>query len=425
MAVSDNAALAEQFPSVAVTSKGKAVVVFERGSQIWSNLYDPATDAWGTPVKIDDRPQTASIPHIAVDKNDNLLVVWTQDPNAALKGVWFSTSADGVTWSAPASITTTAVNSSALAMNADGVAVVAWTEAVSSNMSAQIGASFRPGPGMAWTTPVTKAAGFGESDDRAEAVAVSGKGEAFVVWEQTDMGAADQESIFEMHHTAAGWSAPKLFETFDGGPCYDPNVATNTAGTAVVTWIEVDSDMERIRARRRAFGDVDFGMPQVFGMGGIIENLQAPALVLDEAGKATLAWANSIQSKFNVFAARSDLLGTVPPDLFNLEFDNPNTAADDDPNDAYWRAPLPALAVDHAGNVTLVWRKRVDKPVKRFDLWSMRFPAGGMNWTTAAKIETRDIGSVEWPAVAANADGMVVAAWNYTVETDVWAAVFR
>src|ERR1700743_3701292 len=105
-------------------------------------------------------------------------------------------------------------------MNADGVAAVAWTQGAGDHY--EIGASFRPGPGMAWTTPVTNTAGFGENNDRDAAAAAAGKGEAFVVWHQDDMGTADQDSIFEMHHTAAGWSAPKLFETFDDGPCFAP-----------------------------------------------------------------------------------------------------------------------------------------------------------------------------------------------------------
>jgi len=422
-AVANNAALAETFPSVAVSSKGKAVAVYKRGGQLWANTYDPAVNLWSTtPSMIDARQFDIYSPHIAVDKNDNYLVVWQQDPNQSLKGIWWSTSSDGKTWTTPAAITTTIAMGPSLAMNADGAAVVGWTEAVIADSTSQVGASLRPAPGMAWTTPnLAPEGGFGETGDYSVAVGMSGKGEAFVAWNEDDKGTADEPSIFEMHHTAAGWSTAGLFETYDARPCYLPSVATNSAGTAVITWIEVspDASMETIRARRRAFGDNQFGSPQMFGLGVSIENLQAPALVLDEAGKATLSWANEIQGKFQVYYARSDLLGTVPADLGVIETDN--AATDDDPNDVYQRAPLPALAVDPANNVTLIWRKRVGK---RFDLWARRF-TGGSNWGTATKIETRDIGSVEWPTVAAGSDGTVVAIWNYQVETDVWATVFR
>jgi hypothetical protein len=421
--VSNNAALAEIAPSVAVSSKGKAVAVFTRGNQLFANTYDPAANMWSTtPTMIDSRSSYSESPRIAVDKNDNFLVVWSQDPNQPAKGIWWSTSSDGKQWTMPASIATTVSSGAALAMNGDGVAVVAWTEYISADSTSRVVAAFRPAPGMPWTTAAAPEGGFGEIGDYATAVGVTGKGEAFVAWYQDDMGTAAEPSIFEMQHTASGWSAAGLFETYDGGPCQMPSVATNAAGTVVITWIEVGSGgtMEYIRARRRAFGDGQFGAPQLFGQGPAIDNLQAPALVLDESGKATLAWANEIQSKNQVYWARSDVLGTVPPDLGFIEMDN--AATDDDPTDPYQRAPLPLLAVDPTGNVTLVWRKRVGK---RFDLWASRFAAGGTNWGLAAKIENRDIGSVEWPAVAAGSDGTVVAAWDYQVETDVWATVFR
>jgi hypothetical protein len=344
--------------------------------------------------------------------------VWQQDPGQSDKGIWWSTSTNGIQWSTPMAITTTAAFSPALSMNADGVAVVAWTETTPSCW--QIGASFRAAPGMSWSTPVTKIAGDGETNDRDAAVAVSGKGEAFVVWHQDDMGTAGQDSIWEMQHTSAGWSTPTLFETFDDGPCYAPNVATNSAGTAIVVWIEVGTGMEIIRARRRAFGENQFAAPVMFGEGVVIDNTQAPALVVDESGRATLAWANEIQSKFQVFWARSNVMGTVPPDLGFIE--NDDAAADDNPNDPLARATLPSLGVDPTGNVTLVWRKRAGK---RFDAWSRRFTAGATDWGGAVKIDNRDIGSVEWPFVAVGIDGTAVAVWDYTVEADVWAATLR
>jgi hypothetical protein len=426
LVVSDNPALAEIEPRVAVSSKGKAVSVFQRGAQIWANVYDPAQNSWGTPTMIDGRTQNASSSRIAVDKNDNYLVVWQQDPNASFKGIWWSTSSDGMQWSAPAAITTTAAFSPALSMNADGVAAVAWTESAPANTSYQLGASFRPAPTAAWTTPVTVKAAEFETDDRDAQVAVSGKGEAFVVWHQDDMGAADQDSVWEMHHTAAGWSTARLFETYNDGPCFSPNVAANSAGTVVATWLEVSADdsTETVRARRYAFGDADFGAPQEFVSGGPIDNFQTPALVLDEAGLATEALAFEIQSQFQVFVASADFL---PDNQFSVDhIDLDDAAADDTPGDASQRATLPALAVDPAGTVTLVWRKRIAGATKRFDAWACRRPAGvTSDFTTPVKIETRDIGSVEWPWVAAGSDGTTVAVWDYTVEPDIWAAVFH
>jgi hypothetical protein len=420
-AVSDNAALQEILPRVAVGSTGKAVTVFQHGGQVWANTYDPALDQWGTAGPVDGRAQVASEARIAVDKNGNYLAVWQQDPNQSLKGIWLSTSSDGVHWSAPASITTTAAESPALSMNADGVAVVAWTEATADYF--QLGTSFLSGPGGTWTAPLTVPAGFGETNDRDAAVAVSGKGEAFVVWHQDDRGTADEDSIWEVHHTAAGWSTPGLFETYDLGPCFAPNIAANSAGTVIATWLEVGDTMETIRARRWAFGGAGFGTPQMVASSGFIDNFQAPALVVDEAGKATIAAAFEIQSKWQVFGLRTDALGMILPDVWALETDD--AATDDVSGDPSVHATEPVLGVDHAGNVTLVWRKRATGTARRFDAVSRRLLAGSSDWTPQNRIETRDIGSVEWPSLGVGSDGTVVAVWDYTVEADVWAAVLR
>ena len=425
--VATNTALAESVPKVAVSSKGKAVAVFERGAEVWSNSYDPATNIWGTPVQIDGRAG-ATTPQIAVDKNDTYTAVWVQDPSGPNKGVWWSTSSDGgAHWTPLAAITTTAAMSPALSVNADGVAVVAWTEATADYW--QIAASFRAAPGAAWLTPVTFPANDSESNDRDAAVAVSGKGEAFVVWHQDDKGNADQDSIWEMHHTAAGWSAARLFETYNDGPCFAPAVRANTAGTVVATWVEVGASAassETLRARRYVFGGGDFAAPVGLETGVFIDDYQAPALALDESGTATMSWAFEIQSKWQVYAARTSFVGTgtagmVVADLFVIETDD--AATEDDPNDASVRATLPALGVDPTGNVTLVWRKRVTKT--RFDAWSRRLLKGADAWTTPKRLESRDIGSVEWPAIGVGSDGTAVAVWDYTVEADVYAAVFR
>ena len=334
-----------------------------------------------------------------------------------IKGIWWSSSTDGVHWSAPAAITTTAALSPSLAMNPDGVAVVAWSESTPNNE--QLATSFRSAPGAAWSTPVTVAANDSEYEDHTPAVAVSGKGEAFVVWVQADMGAADEDSIWEMHHTAAGWSKARLFETYNEGACWVPSVAANAAGNVIAAWIQVGS-LETIRARRYTFGAADFDAAVDVTQGEYIDNFQGPGLVLDEAGTATVAWSFAVQQKWQTFATRAGATETWPVDAMAMETDN--AAAYDDPNDATARATLPTLGIDPTGNVTLVWRKRVGK---RFDVWARRLPKATGVWGTATLLETHDTDSAEWPTLGVGSDGTAVATWGYGTEADIWAAVFR
>ena len=116
----------------AVDAAGNAVVVYRHGTNIRASRYNAATDAWTMPVGVETRTGgQAYSPSIAVDKNGLWLVIWQQDQAMSLKGLWQSTSTDGMTWSAPTAITTAAgsipVAAPVLALNKDGTAVAAWT----------------------------------------------------------------------------------------------------------------------------------------------------------------------------------------------------------------------------------------------------------------------------------------------------------
>ena len=101
-----------------------------------------------------------------------------------------------------------------------------------------------------------------------------------------------------------------------------------------------------------------------------------------------------------------------------MESDN-DAAADNAGNSNIARVPDPVLGNDAAGNVMMVWRKRMGT---RFDAWAQRY-AGG--WQTAAPIETRDTNSVFGPVIGVGPNGTAVAAWYYGTDLTVYANVFR
>ena len=73
----------ETLPHVAVSSTGKAVVVYERGSGLWSSLYDPATKVWSNAAQIDGRNGSAGAPLVADRQERHLhLAVWPQDTSS-------------------------------------------------------------------------------------------------------------------------------------------------------------------------------------------------------------------------------------------------------------------------------------------------------------------------------------------------------
>jgi len=77
MLAENNSLQYDRLSSVAVDSKGNAVVVYEHGYVLWSNYYSAATGTWGTPGPVDARADSqVSWSTVAVDKTGKFLAVW-------------------------------------------------------------------------------------------------------------------------------------------------------------------------------------------------------------------------------------------------------------------------------------------------------------------------------------------------------------
>ena len=417
-AVGADPALTEFQPAVAVDAAGNAVVIYAHGQEIWASKLDAASGNWGTPVGIDTRTGSAAQdPKVAVDKNGAYTAIWTQVNAGTLNGVWQSTSADGVHWSAPTAITTTIAEEPAFAMNADGAAVVAWTEFVANK--GQASASTRSATGQTWSAPTVMRDGD-DNGTREPVVAISGLGDAFVGWIQSEGGTADQLSVWMRVHTSAGWNAAALMENYDDWASYAISIAANKAGNAIVTFVHETASTAQLWSRRYAPAS-GFAAAVKVDEGTDIDPQFPPTVTLDDTGTATAAWALSIQQKYNVYTSRNGPSDVAWAARTAMETDN--TAADDstDSQDVLDSMTDPLVQTDPAGNVTLVWRKRTAN--KRFDLWGRRFSGG--SWGPAALLESRDANTVLFPALAVGANGTAVVTWYYGTELDVWANVYR
>jgi hypothetical protein len=410
-------------PAVAVDPSGNAVVVFQNGSAIYANHYDATQNSWGTPTPLDARG-LAYEPKVAVDKNGIYVAVWGIPNDTTYKGIWTSTSSDGVNWSTPpTAITTTSAWSPVISMNANGDAVVAWTESISNNW--QVAAAMRTGGNNpSWGGPTVLLTSK-DDGDRNPAAVISGTGEAFVGWEQTDGTSAAIDVIWMAQHTSSGWGKAFVFDD-DMAGAYKVSLAANKSGAVIATYLELTpTNSLKLWSRRYTPGSGFAGALGVTEANEIDETLP-PALVLDDTGVATVAWNVQVGTDFEVHASRSAASDTSWPAETPIETDD--TAADDDPNntDQTAHATMPLLGCDPAGNVTLVWRKRTTASGQRYDLVSRRLPVGG-TWNPVIPVESMDTLSVFFPALAVGTNGTAVAAWYYSTDTSsaatVWASV--
>ncbi|MES1172124.1 MAG: hypothetical protein ABUL77_02715, partial [Bacteroidota bacterium] len=200
--------------AVAVDASGNAVLVYRHGPGIRASRFTAATATWAAPVVLESRTGQAYSPAIGVDKNGQWLVIWQQAEGMSLQGIWQSTSADGVTWTAPTAITTAAAFEPELSMNRDGFAAAAWYGRATDG-SFVTTASIRAAG--AWGAPTVLKAANTANGYPLQKVAVSGTSEAFVVWEDPDDGPAKESSIWLRRYSAGAWTPAALVETFDDG----------------------------------------------------------------------------------------------------------------------------------------------------------------------------------------------------------------
>jgi len=426
--------VAETRPSVAVHFNGDAVVVMEHGGEIWFTRYSAALDMW-TPQSLLATPNvstTFATPLVVVDGAGRYMAVW--GPGTNNSGIWLRTSDDGVNWGAITMLNTSTDYAfmPAIAVNSDGMAIVAWRERLSNN-NQQLIARVRSTSG-AWT-PADLMLPADDANDRIQSVAVSGAGEAFVVWEQRD-GTIGMNTIWGRQYVfPAGWGAAVPLESYDGGRAYAPAVAANPAGNAIVTYLQRVGSSGTASLWARRYTGAAWGTALKVAESTNIDSSQAPAVTLDNAGTATVAFGMESAGRYNVYTSRQAQSETAWP-TSPMAMETDNMAADDSAGTfgATARATLPSVRNDLFGNVVLIWRKRVGPPDPlRFDLYARRY-AGG-SWGAAQLIETLDTGAtpsnpatVFNPVLGSNGAGETIATWYYggtNVSLDVYASVLR
>ncbi|HXU03661.1 MAG TPA: hypothetical protein VN903_22000, partial [Polyangia bacterium] len=416
----------QTYPSVTVDKNGNAVVVYEQASTIYSVRYDAAQQMWSLAGTVDPRGGVSSKPSIAVDKDGNYLVVW--GIAGANQGIWYSTSINGTDWKPPTSITVTNAFGPALAMNATGAAVVAWTEWLASGKG-QASAAVRLSSTASFSAPKVMRDGDEYSADTRTAVAIAGTGHAFVGWEQNDGAGNGWISLWLRDYTPGGsgdgWGAAGTFESYTDFNAYGISLAANTAGDAIGTYIQISSSNPRtaqIWARRYRLVNQAFDAnPTKVTDTNSIDGTVSPSVTMDDNGNATLAWSAETGTGFQVQTSRTSPTDVTWP-IIGMETND--TAKDDDPNSTLASVTMPQVRAEPGGNVTLVWRKRTTASAKRFDLVARRWTPA-TQWGMEAPLEANTTNSVFWPVLAVGPNGTAVVTWYFGTSLDVWANVFH
>lgn len=403
--------------------------------------------AWGEPVLVEiNNAGNANYPEVAVAGDGTAFVVWLQFDGTRYN-LWANRFTPGAGWGEAVVIESNDAGVVNLDVTAgpDGVAIAVWAQ--DDGIHDRIWAN-RFTPAAGWGVAEKIDSGPGPADHPV--VAMDPDGNAIAVWEQLD---GTRFNIWANRFTpAAGWGVAERIGRDELGSAYEPEVAVDANGRAIVVWEQYDGTRNDVWANR-------FTPTGGWATAELLElensdSVDSSTVAVDPDGNAIAIW----RLGYNIWVNRltpTTGWGTAEA----IETDDaadPDVALDSRGNAiAVWGAKgpqygiwarffapgqgwgdpvqvsdrdsgeYPTVGLDPNGNAIVVWLDR-DPAAARLDLWASRFtPTNG--WQTAQLIEANDVGSTDYQQLAVDADGRALAVWPQTNVSryDIWANRFE
>ncbi|RJF96460.1 hypothetical protein D3870_21820 [Noviherbaspirillum cavernae] len=358
--------------------------------------------AWKTAQLTEtDDADTARDPQIAVDAGGNALAVWSQSDGTRFN-ILANRYTAGSGWGSAQAIETGNASGAFvphIAIDAGGNAIAVWCQTDGTRFSI-------------WANRYSAGSGWGsaqliESDNASDAydprIAFDAAGNALVVWTQSD---GTRFNVWANRYTVGtGWGAAQLIETDNAGDALFPRIAIDGSGNALAVWQQSDGAQIDIRANRYTVG-AGWGTAQLIETGNA-GDARLPQIAFDASGNALAVWTQSDGTRYSIWSNRYTAgSGWGTPQL--VETDNADHAFD------------PQIAIDAGGNALAVWTQ---SDGTRVNVWANRYTTG-KGWGTAQLLETENGGDASNPQIAFDAAGNALAVWTQDDGTrnNIWGS---
>ncbi len=338
-------------PQVSVDSSGNAIAVWTTRNSIWSNRYVAGT-GWGTEELIDSFGGRAFAPQVTFDGSGNALAVWAQH-DGTRNNIWGNRYVASTGWGTAELLETEDIgnaNIPQVGFDNNGNALAVWVQF--DGLRDSIVSNRYDAGTKTWGTEELI-----EFDDAGDAntpqLAFDNNGNALAVWSMSD---GTRTSIWSNRYVAGtGWGTEELIETDDAGNAFDPQVAIDANGNALVVWYQSDGTRLNIYSNRYIAGTG-------WGTAELIETDNAgpaadPQVAFNANGNALAVWAQGDGTFDNIWSNRYIAgIGWGTAEL--IETDNAGDASN------------PQVAIDANGNALAVWHQ-FNGTIN--NVWSNRF----------------------------------------------------
>lgn len=351
--------------------------------------------SWSTPVTLTSYNHQATAPEVAVSTTGYAVAVWSEYDGNNTK-IQSSTHAPGSKW-AP-SVTLSDDYESAfdpyVAINESGDAVAVWSSYDGQNASISI--KFRTF-GESWSKELVLTDCYLNAFNPQ--VAIDNFGNVIVVWENYDGMGLSIQGVTRTYYGL--WSGiVDLSDPMEFG--FQPKLAANSTGNAVVIWTGYDGENLYTEASTYE-GNGNWSYP--FYLSWDVMDSINPQVALNDEGDAIAIWSGF--DGYNYIIQSSILtpdLGWSPPMIIS-----------DFGQDAY----NPQIAIDSQGNGTAVWRSNgwTNYVVESSTLFvEYSSTPGSWFWTEPVVISKFGENAAD-PTVAIDPYGNAIALWTSLKDT--------
>ncbi len=353
-----------------------------------------AVKSWAVAEKIEteDLGSARFSNKLVVDSNGMVTAVWEQN-NGAIDNLWANRYTPGVGWGIAEKIETEdfddATNRGLYVDNSDVVTAI-WSQrdAARSNLWAN---HYTPGAGWVGAMKI-------ENEDLGgvgNVVSVAdGAGNITVAWSQSD--SVRNNLWANRYKPGSGWAGAEKIETENLGNASIARVVVDANGNVTVVWTQDDGTTTNAWANRYSITTGSWGVAEkIEGDAGFAIT---PQIIVDGAGNVTAVWRQDNLPFDNLWANRYSVIADAWGVAEKIDTEDLSTAFS------------AKLDIDANGNVTAIWTQNDGT---RENLWANRYSIVAGAWSGAEKIETEDLGNVNFQKrLVVDTSGNVTAVWS-------------